>query len=63
MRMKQPKYTDLRYPNGYTPAAATDLEKTFRRIRAEQKAAAELEARNKAEAEQKTRPMRRKEIA
>ena len=38
--MKQPKYTDLRYPNGYVRAAATDVRKTFARIR---KAAAEKE--------------------
>lgn len=31
--MKQPKYTDLqRFPNGYVPAASTDISKTFARI-------------------------------
>ena len=57
--MKTPRYCDTRYPHGYRPSAQTDIRKTFARVRAEQKAAAELEARNKAEAEQKTRPMRK----
>lgn len=52
--MKTPRYTDLRYPNGYKPAAQTDIRKTFARIRAEQKAKAEQEARNAAEAAAKT---------
>ena len=43
----------------YVSAAQTDISKLFKRVRAEQKAAAEQEARNKAEAEQKTRPMRK----
>ena len=47
----------------YVSAAQTDISKLFKRVRAEQKAAAEQEARNKAEAEQKTRTLRRKEIA
>lgn len=38
----------------YTPAAQTDVSKTFKRIRAEQKAKAEQDARNAAEAAAKT---------
>lgn len=52
--MKTPRYTDLRYPNGYKSAAQTDIRKTFARIRAEQKAKAEQDARNAAEAAAKT---------
>jgi hypothetical protein len=38
--MKTPRYTDNRYRHGYTPAAATDITKTFAR---ERKRIAELE--------------------
>lgn len=58
--MKTPRYTDDRYPNGYRPAAQTNIALTFRRIRAEQKAAAERAAENQAEAERKTRTLQRK---
>ena len=35
--MKQPKYTDShKFPNGYVPAASTDIARTFARIVAEQ---------------------------
>lgn len=58
--MRTPRYTDNRYLNGYRPAAQTNVALTFRRIRAEQKAAADLAAANKAEAERKTLPLKRK---
>lgn len=61
--MKTPKYVDNRYPRGYVRAAETNLARTFARIRAELKAKAEQEARDKEEAVQKMRPMRRKEAA
>ncbi len=35
--MKTPKFTDShRFPNGYVPAASTDIARTFARIIAEQ---------------------------
>lgn len=45
--MKQPKFTDThKFPVPYKPAAATNIEATFRRIRAQQaKDAAEREAK------------------
>ena len=43
----------------YTPAAKTDVRKTFARIRAEMKAKAEEAARNEAEAKEKLRMLRR----
>ena len=39
--MKTPRYTDQRYLHGYVPAARTDIEVTFRRIRREIAEAAE----------------------
>lgn len=39
--MKTPRYTDDRYPNGYRKSVNTNLAATFKRIRAEQKEAAE----------------------
>ena len=36
---KTPKYVDGRYPHGYTPAASTDIRKTFRRVREQMKLA------------------------
>ncbi len=39
--MKQPKFTDKRYPHGYTSAANTNIQVTFRRIRREMAEAAE----------------------
>lgn len=57
--MKTPRYSDMRYPHGYKPAAQTDIRRTFNRVRAEQKAAAEREAENLREAEQKVRGMRK----
>lgn len=33
--MKTPKYTDGRYSHGYTLAAATDIKRTFNRVRLE----------------------------
>lgn len=42
----------------YVPAAKTNVAATFRRIRAEQKAKAEEEAKNAAEANQKTIPLK-----
>ena len=56
--MKTPRYSDLRYPNGYVRAAATDVRKTFRRIRERLKAEAEQAAKDQAEAEAKVRQMR-----
>ncbi len=38
----------------YVPAAQTDISKLFKRVRAEQKAKAERDARNEAEAADKT---------
>lgn len=59
--MRVPRFTDLhRYPQGYTPASATNIEATFRRARTEQKAKAEQEARNKAERQDKVCRMGRK---
>ena len=52
------KFTDsTRYPNGYKQAVETDIKATFRRIRAEQKAKAEQEAADSAEAEKHVVPM------
>lgn len=57
--MKTPRYTDLRYPHGYVRAAATDVRKTFARIRkaqAEKERAAQAAAdAAKAEAERLAR--------
>lgn len=40
--MKPIRYTDReRYPHGYTPASATDIRETFRRVRQEQVAQVE----------------------
>jgi len=37
----KPRYTDShKYPNGYVPAAATDISKLFARVRAQLKAEA-----------------------
>jgi DNA-directed RNA polymerase sigma subunit (sigma70/sigma32) len=44
----------------YVPAAKTDLEKTFKRVRAELKAKAEREQQIQAEATAKVRQMARK---
>ena len=58
--MKPPRYTDSsRWPNGYRRAAETDISKTFARVRAEQKKAAEQAAIDAAEREAKLRPMRK----
>lgn len=43
----------------YTPAAQTDISKLFKRVRAEQKAKAERDAKNAAEAQAKTMPLKR----
>lgn len=43
----------------YTPAAATDIRKTFARLRREQKAAEERERMNAAEAAAKAVPIKR----
>ncbi len=56
--MKQPKYTDLRYPHGYVRAANTDVSKTFRRVRERLKVEAEQKERDAAEAEAKVRTMK-----
>jgi hypothetical protein len=37
----KPKYVDNRYPHGYVRSEATDISKTFERIRKEQKKQAE----------------------
>ena len=58
--MKTPRYTDNRYPNGYRKSVNTSVAATFRRIRAEQKAKAEQEAANLAEANTKTITLPRK---
>lgn len=42
----------------YVPAAQTDITRTFKRIRAEQKAKAERDAQNAKEAADKLRPMK-----
>ena len=39
--MKTPRYTDKRYLRGYTPAARTDIQAMFRRVRREMAEAAE----------------------
>lgn len=58
--MKQPKFTDAaKYPHGYRRSAETDITVTFRRIKAEQKAAAEAQAQADAEAKAKVQPMRK----
>lgn len=31
--MKTPRFTDGRYPHGYTPSTATDIRRTFARIK------------------------------
>ena len=37
-KMKTPRFTDShRYPRGYVKSNATDISKTFARVRAEQK--------------------------
>ena len=37
--MKPPRYSDLhKYPHGYASSAATDIRRTFARVRAQQKA-------------------------
>lgn len=46
------KITDADFK--YTPSHETDIGKRFRKVRAEQKAKAEKDARNAAEAESKT---------
>lgn len=33
----KPRYTDGRYPHGYTPSASTDIRRTFERIRKQMK--------------------------
>jgi hypothetical protein len=58
--MKTPRYTDNRYPNGYRKSVNTSVAATFKRIRAEQKAKAEQDAANAAEASKKTIPLPRK---
>lgn len=36
--MKTPRFTDAaKYPHGYASSAATDIRRTFARVRAEQK--------------------------
>jgi hypothetical protein len=37
---KTPKYSDDRYPHGYTKAEHTDIRQTFERVRNAQKAKA-----------------------
>ena len=46
--MKTPRYTDKRYLRGYVPAARTDIQATFRRIRREMAEAEEKAKRVKA---------------
>ena len=58
--MRQPNYTDTRYPFGYRPSAQTDIRKTFARVRAEQKAKEAEAASNQAEAQSKTLHLPRK---
>ena len=58
---KKPRYTqdDLRrYATGYTRSDKTDIRRTFARVRAEQKAAAERQQAADAEAQAKVRKMR-----
>ena len=31
--VKPPRFTDGRYPHGYTPSSATDIRRTFARIK------------------------------
>ena len=51
--MKTPRYTDQhRYPNGYRRSAETNVEATFKRIRAEQ-------SKNAKEVQAKVAPMRK----
>lgn len=46
--MKTPKFTDLdRYPNGWKPAASTNVAETFARVRKE------MEEKGRREAEQR----------
>lgn len=43
--MSKPRFTDqFRYPFGYTPAAATDIRRTFARVRLKMKEEAEKQA-------------------
>lgn len=56
--VKTPRYTDTRYQNGYRPSAQTDIRKTFARVRAEQKAKAEQDAANAAEAQVKVKALK-----
>ena len=55
--MKTPRYTDLRYQNGYVKAANTDVSKTFRRERERIKAAAEQAAKDDQERAEKVRAL------
>ena len=53
--MKTPRYTDKRYLRGYVPAARTDIQATFRRIRREMAEAAERKKVAEAETATKVR--------
>jgi len=51
----KPKFTDQhRYPVGYIPSNETDVSKTFKRVRDQQKAEAERERLNAEERLRKT---------
>ena len=57
----KPKYTDeAKYPSGYTKASATDIRKTFARIRKQQAEEAKRQAEIAAEARQKVTKIARK---
>ena len=56
--MKPIRYTDgHKYPNGYRKEAETDIGRTFARVRAEQRKAAEESAMNEQERQAKVRRM------
>lgn len=72
--MKTPRYTDLRYLNGYRRSVETDVRATFRRVERERAAQAEhdaaeaaaqaaIDAANAAEAEAKVVQVTRKRAA
>jgi hypothetical protein len=42
----KPKFTDKRYPHGYTPSHSTDIRKTFQRIRKQREEAARVVVAN-----------------
>jgi hypothetical protein len=57
----KPKYTDaFKYLHGYQRSEATDIRKTFARVRSELKAKSEQEAKDEAERKLKVEIIRRR---